>query len=143
LLAFSFSLPKQSSPTCSPRPVENKFAYKHRSGGGGSGGGSVSSSLGRWGKRLNVDDAACWSRTVQLSPTVMVLLNLFSGHRRLGDIQWQIENKVWHGTAQVFVLSDIVISRDRGNLGSIPVIEYWASMIRSRRVHRLVRGPPM
>lgn len=74
---------------------------------------------------------------------VYVVLNLFSGRRRWGDLQCQISWAHQNAEYEIYVLSiDIVLSSSHGNLADQGVLDYWKRHIASGRVHSLLGGPP-
>jgi len=82
-------------------------------------------------------------KTILISKPTIIFLHLFSGHRRAGDLQMQLE---WCSTgldAQIIVLSlDLAIDPINGNLARVDTIALWRSRIREGVVRGLLGGPP-
>ena len=72
----------------------------------------------------------------------LIVLHLFCGHRREGDIQWQVESSQFAGRYSVFVLSvDIVISK-RCDVSKHEHREFWLNQCRGGRIVIGGAGPP-
>eukprot|EP00959_Pyramimonas_sp_CCMP1952_P076419 1596658-Pyramimonas_sp.AAC.1 len=64
-------------------------------------------------------------------PTVFAL-HVFSGQRRRGDLQWQLENQIVLPCVEVLMLSiDIAIDPIRGDLAREGAILEWAEHMRA------------
>ena len=78
-----------------------------------------------------------------LQPRALVVLHLFSGHRREGDLQAQLEDLTAAWETPVHVLSlDVAVHATLGDLRGYDNVAKWAAAIRGGRVHAMVAGPP-
>ena len=77
-----------------------------------------------------------------ISRPIAIVLHLFSGRRRQGDIQWQIEREFADQDRHVFVLSLDIIHGAQGDLTNSRHVDFWLAKAYSGVVIATVAGPP-
>eukprot|EP00974_Lingulodinium_polyedra_P100366 9721360-Lingulodinium_polyedra.AAC.1 len=76
-------------------------------------------------------------------PDAIIVLHLFNGHRRRGDVQEALELATAGWQTPVWMLSlDVAVDPVRGNLRGFEAVAKWAEAFRAGRAHGLVAGPP-
>ena len=74
--------------------------------------------------------------------TELIILHLFSGHRRQGDLQCQVDDSSFVGKYNIFALSiDLAIS-GRCDVSKLEVRTFWLGQCQSGRVVSAGAGPP-
>ena len=71
-----------------------------------------------------------------------VILHYFSGRRRIGDLQYYIEQQAQDGALYWVVSLDVMVDATRGNLLEPATQTYWLAQIHAGYVICLVAGPP-
>ena len=90
-----------------------------------------------YGGMSDVRDMAKFARTV------MVVLNLCSGHRRYGDVQSQVEWLHFTDHYEILVLSiDIAVHSVKGDLTNDTTVTFWKTQIKGKRVVGMIMAPP-
>ena len=75
--------------------------------------------------------------------TMYVVLLPYSGRRRHGDIQLQIEWVTAYKTYDVLVLSlDLAVHATKGDMSNKGTVAFWRGQIMSKRVCGMAAGPP-
>jgi hypothetical protein len=75
--------------------------------------------------------------------TALVVLSLYCGFRRAGDVQHSVEEQIQHEDFTLFVLSvDYAIDRTRCDMSKSTAIGFWADRIKAGQVISLAAGPP-
>jgi hypothetical protein len=74
---------------------------------------------------------------------ILVVLHMFSGHGRHGDLQSQIEEMNANADCIIITLSlNIDVSADRGNQASQKAVQFWSDRIMIGQVQGAVAGTP-
>ena len=74
---------------------------------------------------------------------IKVLLHLYSGQRREGDVQYWTEHLAPPTDAQIYVLSiDIANDANKGDLTKWTTVNFWILQMREGKVAALLAGPP-
>ena len=72
-----------------------------------------------------------------------VVLHLYSGRRRFGDVQAQVEGLTAHDEYSVlFILLDVAVNEQFGDLTNEDMVSFWVGEVASGRVIGGVSGPP-
>ena len=72
-----------------------------------------------------------------------VILHLYSGQRREGDLQYWTEQVAPPTTAQTYVLSiDIANDAVKGDLTNWATVNFWVDQMRTGAVAAVMAGPP-
>ena len=80
--------------------------------------------------------------SLAVTTTELIILHLFSGHRRQGDMQCQVDDSSFVGKCKIFVLSiDLAIS-GRCDVSKLEVRTFWLGQCQSGRVISAEAGPP-
>ena len=70
-----------------------------------------------------------------------MILHVFLGRRRRGNLQWAFET--YHPDARIWVLSlDVVVDPKVGDLSNAAVIQRWVQAIEAGQVLAIIAGPP-
>ena len=73
----------------------------------------------------------------------LCFVHVYSGFRRPGDLQWQIEHHWVQGSLQVFCLSiDYCLQKDKGDLAGAHSVQWWADRVLTGAVFGIGGGPP-
>ena len=79
----------------------------------------------------------------QLHIKTLCFVHFFSGHRRVGDLQHQIESHFIQDHTQLFCLSvDFCLQGEEGNLVTAKSRTFWAQQIKSGAIIGCGGGPP-
>ena len=71
-----------------------------------------------------------------------IILHLFSGRRRQGDLQDQLEQAYGGMALNVFFVSIDIMHSSGGDVSKRQNVQFWCDQIRSGRVAGAVGGPP-
>lgn len=78
-----------------------------------------------------------------LNIRTLCFIHVFSGYRRVGDLQWQIEHHHIQGAVQIFCISvDYCLQDEQGDLAGAHSADWWAARILSGAICGLGGGPP-
>ena len=95
------------------------------------------------GTHVRHDTAATITDITKFETPAIVFLHLFSGCRRPGDIQTQVEWMHTEGDVCIFVLSlDLAIDPVRGDLRREETVNFWKDQIGRGRAKGGMGGPP-
>ena len=90
----------------------------------------------------NVLSSACSPRPVPGTPVYLVL-HLFNGQRKHGDLQHWLEHFTVDQPFRLLTLSlDVAIDPVHGNLADADTLSFWCTLLREHFVHSLVASPP-
>ena len=79
----------------------------------------------------------------RLAQQAYFVLHLFSGQRRPGDLQHELEKLQAQAPYPAFVLSlDVAVDRQRGDLSRPEFVAQWLQLARQGRVLAVMGGPP-